>query len=32
MTDDAKTNEILAAIIAVSVAGFITLVLWAIFH
>lgn len=29
--DDPKRNEILAAIIAVSVAGFATLVLWAIF-
>ena len=28
--DDAKGDEILAAIIAVSLAGFITFVLWAI--
>ena len=29
--DDTRTNEILAAIVAVSLAGFATLVLWAIF-
>ena len=29
--DDQKENEILAAVVAVSLAGFITFVLWAIF-
>jgi hypothetical protein len=29
--DDATENEVLAAIVAVSLAGFLTFVLWAIF-
>jgi hypothetical protein len=31
MNDEAKENEILAAIVAVSLAGFLTFMLWAIF-